>query len=169
MLLVRCNFAISTMLRFVHRFYGVWTVESYMTWYEVVRSFVRSFVRPSVRPFVRPSVRRSVAICTIVYYEQTAWPRSANFCIRVYTLTRYFRLQIFILQTIDVLDLLFKGQRFESSTLRSSAVIISQTVTYRTNVAVANTESRMWPFDLYINIWPWTILKVRVKNAHFRY
>ena len=45
------------------------------------------------------------------------------------------------------LDLHFKGQRFEWSTFGSSNVIISQTVTDCTNIAIANTESCMWPLD----------------------
>ena len=52
-------------------------------------------------------------------------------------------------------------QIFESSTLGMSDVIISQTLTDRTNVAIA--KSRMWVFGWYINIWPWPILKVSVK------
>ena len=62
-------------------------------------------------------------------------------------LTRYLRVPIFI-QILNVLDLHLNGKKFESSTLGSSKGILSQTVTDRTNITIANTESRMWPSRL---------------------
>ena len=81
--------------------------------------------------------------------------------------TRYVRLPTFI-QIINVLDLHFQGQRFESITLVSSQVIISKTVTDGTNIAISDTESDMWPLERHIYIWPCPILKVKVKIIHFR-
>ena len=75
-----------------------------------------------MRPFVRASVTKS----TITYREQTAGPRSANFCILI-QVTRYDRQPNFV-KIFNVLDLHFKGQRFESSTLGSPYVIISQKI-----------------------------------------
>ena len=69
--------------------------------------------------------------------------------------------------TTNIFDLHFIGQRFELSTLGSSNVIISQVVTDRTNNAITNIESRMWPFDWHIYILPWTIVKVWVKVMNF--
>ena len=69
----------------------------------------------------------------------------------VYMFTRTISLPIFI-QIVDVLDFYFKGQRFEWSTLGDSNVIMSQTVTGRTTIAIANTEIRIWPFDWHIYI-----------------
>ena len=39
-----------------------------------------------------------------------------------------------------------------------SSVNILQTVTDRTNISNANTESRMWPFDWHNYTWRWPIL-----------
>ena len=77
----------------------------------------------------------------------------------------YVRQPIFA-QIHKVLDLHFQGQRFESNTLGSSYGIILQTMTYRTNIAIVNTESHMWPLDWHVYIWPWSILKGRVKVMH---
>ena len=57
----------------------------------------------------------------------------ANICMFIATV----HLPIFI-QIVDVVDFHFKSQRFESSTLGSSDVIILQTVTDRANIAIAN-------------------------------
>ena len=46
----------------------------------------------------------------------------------------------------------FQGQRFESSSLASSHVIISKTVTDRTNIAIAKTGSHLRRFDRHIYI-----------------
>ena len=72
----------------------------------------------------------------------------------------------FLSTSFIVLELHFQGQIFESSTLGRSNMIISKAVTYRTNIAIANTDSRMWPLDLHIYVCPWFILKVRVKVIH---
>ena len=53
-------------------------------------------------------------------------------------LTTYHRMPIFI-KIVNVLDPHFQGQRFESRTLWSSNMIISQTVTDRINIAIVNT------------------------------
>ena len=47
-----------------------------------------------------------------------------------------------------------------------SAINISQTVTDKVNIAIANTESSMRPFNWHIYISPCPILKVRVKVMH---
>ena len=65
-----------------------------------------------------------------MYREQTAGLISAVSA-HVRRLTKYVSLQIFI-QIVNVLDLHFQDQRFESGTLASSYVIILQTVTNRT-------------------------------------
>ena len=62
----------SNHLWFFHRCYGV---ERCMP---AGSMFVRSFVRVAVRSCVRTSFCL-VTKCAITYYEQTAWPRSANF------------------------------------------------------------------------------------------
>ena len=76
-------------------------------------------------------------------------------------LSTYVRRTNFI-QNVSVLDLNCQGKKFESSALGSSCVIISQTVTDRTNIAIVDLESRMWPFHWYDYILPWVILNVSV-------
>ena len=66
-------------------------------------------------------------------------------------LTMVIRQPIFI-HIVNVLDLHFQGQTFELSTSGSLYVIILQMVTDRTNIASADTGSRMWPFDWHIYI-----------------
>ena len=85
-------------------------------------------------------------------------------CTYVCRFTGTVRLPIFI-QIDNVVDHNSKGKEFESSTLGSSNGIISQKVTDGTNIAFADTESRMWPFDWRIYIWNWSILKVMVKRC----
>ena len=60
-------------------------------------------------------VRSYVTKCTILYYEQTAGPRSTIF-VNICMLTGCVR-QPIVIEIVNVLDLRFKGQRFESSTL----------------------------------------------------
>ena len=55
------------------------------------------------------------------------------------TSIRYFHQSTFI-QMVNVFDLHFQGQRFESSTFERSYVIISETVTDWTQIAIANKE-----------------------------
>ena len=55
----------------------------------------------------------------------------------IYMLRKYVHSSIFI-QVVNVLDLHFQGQRLESSTLRSLYVVISQILTDKANIAVAN-------------------------------
>ena len=57
---------------------------------------------------------------------------------------------IFI-QIVNVVDLHFEGQRFKSSILGNSNVIISQTVTNMTNIDIANTSHQV-ASDLSIGI-----------------
>ena len=74
-------------------------------------------------------------------------PTSAHICTFLWT----DRLLIFI-QIVNVPDLHFKSKHFQSSALGSSNVIISQTVTDRTNIATASTESRIRPFDWHLHL-----------------
>ena len=68
----------------------------------------------------------------------------ANLC----RLMRYLCMQTFI-QIVNVLDLNFKGQRFKSNiSMASSKVIILQTVSNRTNIALANTYKSYVAFRL---------------------
>ena len=68
------------------------------------RQCVGWFVRSSVRPYVRTSFTK----CAIMYYEQTAGPKRANFA-KICILTRYTRPPIFI-QIVNGLDVYFQGQ-----------------------------------------------------------
>ena len=77
---------------------------------------------------------RNVRLCTANKRLDSEAPILAHSC----TLTMYVCLPIFI-QNLNVLDVYFQGQIFESSTLGSSYVIISQTVTDRANITIANT------------------------------
>ena len=77
--------------------------------------------------FVRYTVR-NVRSCTANKQSDLEAPVFARVCM----LTKYVRRQIFI-KNLDVLGFHFQGQIFESSTLGSSYVIISQTVTDRIN------------------------------------
>ena len=65
-------------------------------------------------------------------------PMSAYLCM----MTRYIQGSIFI-QIINVLHLRFQCKKFESNTQGSSYVIILQTATDRTNIAIANRKSPM--------------------------
>ena len=107
---------------FLHSSCGVGTVLSY----------VRTFVRSYVRTYILPS--RNVRLCT----TNKRLDQEALFFAHICILRRNHSLPIFI-QIANVLDLHFQGQRIESSTLGSSNVIISQTVTVRSNIAIANT------------------------------
>ena len=98
----------------------------------LVRSFVRSFVRTFGRAYVRPS--RNVRLC----FTSKRLNLVVHFFAHICKHTGYLRLLIFI-QIVSVPDLHFQGKRFESDI-------------DRTNIAIANTESRMWPFDLHIYI-----------------
>ena len=62
----------------------------------------------------------------------------APFAMNINTLTKQIHLPIFI-QIVSVLDFYFQGQRFELGAMGSSYVIISESVTYRANIANANT------------------------------
>ena len=85
-----------------------------------------------MRASVRPT--RNVRLCTAKKRLNLEAPIFAY----VWTLTRYVRVPIFI-RIVDVLDFHFQGQRFELSTLENSYVIISQMVSDRTHIAIANT------------------------------
>ena len=117
----------------------------------------------SIRMFARPCVglQQNVGLSTTNKRLDLDAPIFAD----IFSSTRYFRRPIFN-RIINVLDLYFLGQRFESSTLESSYVNISQTVTYRTNTAIAKTKTHMWSFDWHIYIWPWSNVKVRDKIGH---
>ena len=86
--------------------------------YQAVRTSVRESVRPS------PNARLQLDLDEKKMF--------AYVCVLVW----YVSQQIFS-QIVCVLDLHFQGKRFESSTSGSSYVIISQTVTDRTNIAFA--------------------------------
>ena len=61
-----------------------------------------------------------------------------------------------------------KYLRQSTSTFGSSYVIVLQTVTDKTNIAIANTESRMWPFNWYIFIFDIVHSKAQGQgHAHF--
>ena len=107
---------------------------------------------PAGRRLVRSSIRTSLTKRTIIYNEQTVGPRGSIFCTLMHV--DKIPLPADFHPNGHVLDLYVQGQRFELNTLGSSNVIISQTVADRTNIAIANTESRIWPFDWHIYIWP---------------
>ena len=79
----------------------------------------------------------------------------AQFPAYVCTLTSYLHLPIF-LQIVNVLDRNFKGKTFESNTLAKSNVIIPQTMTDVTSIAIAHAQKvacdlsiGIFAFDLY--------------------
>ena len=76
-----------------------------------------------------------------------------------------FHLPIFM-HIVNILDVHFQGQKFESSTLGSSYVIILQIVTDVTNIAIANKHKI--EYNLYIYIFPFDLglLKVKFKFMH---
>ena len=87
------------------------------------------------------------------YCEQTAGLRSANFCTYVW---------IFRFKSSTALTFSFKVKdwnqvRWEVQTWLSRK---------RWPMVIANLESCMWSFDWNNYIWPWLILKVRVKVMH---
>ena len=45
-------------------------------------------------------------------------------------------------------------------------ISILQTLTYETNITTANTEGHLWTCHWHTYIWPWPILKVKVKVMH---
>ena len=99
-------------------------------------------------PYGAGMVFLSFTICTIVYCEQMARPRGAIFC--VYMHVEKIPLPAKCQANCKHPWPTFQCQRFESSTLGSSNVIVLQTVTDMTKIAIANTESCMWPFDWHI-------------------
>ena len=109
-----------------------------------------------VRPYVK-----NVRLCTANKLLNVKYKFLKTYVVKLHPPT--------FVQIVNVLCLSFQGQRFEWSTLRSSYVIISQTVTDWTNIAIDNTESRMWPFDLHIYVWHWQILKVGVKVKYVKH
>ena len=83
-------------------------------------------------------------ICMYVtkyHREQTVETRSANFDRRM-PVEKYVHLLIFI-EIVNVSDLNYQYQTFESRTLGTSWVIIVQTATDTTDIASAKTESRL--------------------------
>ena len=89
------------------------------------------FVCLFVRTYVRPS--RNVRLCT---GNKMAGPRGAIFCIHMQDEKVHSHANFH--PNRQRLDLHFQGQRFASSTLGSSNMIIVQTVTDRSNIAIAN-------------------------------
>ena len=82
------------------------------------------------------------------YVPQTnGWTWKRQFFAYICMLTRYIHWSIFY-QIVNIIDLHFQSQRFESSKLGSSYMIILQMVTDRTNIAISNTGSHIWPFWL---------------------
>ena len=71
--------------------------------------------------------------CTVNKRLDLVAPIFAHIC----NLTCYLCLPILI-QIVNVIDLRFKGKKFELVTLGSSNMIISQKVTDRANIAIAN-------------------------------
>ena len=112
---------------------------------------------------------RPITKCTIMYSEQTAGPKVANFFPNKCTLARYYRLPIFV-QIVDVLDLLFKRHIFESSTRGSSKVIISQTLTDRTKLILSTHRKSHVTFGLaYLNLTLVQSKGLGQGRAHFYY
>ena len=101
------------------------------------------------------------AKCMIMYCEQMTGLGSVKFCVHLHV--DNFHSATDFRQNCQ---LHFQSQKFEQSTLGSLYVIISQTATYNSNIAMPKKGSHMWPFDKHIYIWYWPILKVRVKVIH---
>ena len=101
-------------MQFTHRSYGTLCMLA-------GRMFVRSFI----------GLSRNIRLCTTNKRLNLDGPTFAHLCTR----TRYVRRLIFI-QILNVLDLHFQGQRFESNTLASawvkSMVFVVTTETTRT-------------------------------------
>ena len=117
-------------------------------------SCVRSFVCVPVGP------SRYVWLCTVNKRLDVEAPIFAYIC----RLTSYVFLPIFI-QIFNVLDIHFKGQRFESSTSKVHKWLsckwwqIEQTLLLPTNRKL----HKAFP---YIYIWHWPIVKINVKVMH---
>ena len=87
-----------------------------------------------------------------MYCEQTAEPGNANFRTRMHV-DKYLRLTIFI-QIVNVLDLHFQSQKFESSILWSTYAIISQTVReIRQTLQLPTHKKSHASFGWHIYIW----------------
>ena len=129
---------------FTYRSYGVRMVY-------VRRSYVRLFVHPITK-------------CTIMYYEETAGARSTNFCTRVHVDKIHLPANFYPNPQCPWSS--FSRSKFKSSTFWRLNIIILQTVTDQTNIAIANTAIRMWTFNWHNYIWPWPILKITVKVMH---
>ena len=110
-------------------------------------------------------MRSSFTKYMIIYFKHTAWLISDSFCRHTHVDTVPPPAN-FHPNPHHPWYSFFKGQRYDSCTLRRSNVIILQTVTDRTNIAIANAQSCLWPFYWHIYIWPWPILNVMVKVMH---
>ena len=123
-----CRFHISDFSHHHHRMSSLLLLHRS---YGMVCMLARSMcLHAYVHPYLHPSWN---ILCSANKRLDLETPILANIC----TLIMYVRLPIFI-RIINILDLHFKGQRFESSTLRRLHVIISQLATDRTKIAVAN-------------------------------
>ena len=126
------------------------------------RTYVRRTHAPTsdVRTYLRPTYARTYVrnYATKFRRKQTPEPRRASF-LQTYTCWQSKYTCPFSSKSSKSLNLMFKV-RFESNTFGSSYVIISQTAS---NIAIANTESRMWPLHWNIYNWTWLILKVKVQ------
>ena len=96
-------------------------------------NIMRSYVLSSVRLFYNKK-------CAIMYYEQMPGARSATFCTHAHWQATFACQFSYDIKIINIPDPQFESQRFESSTLGSANMVISDTVTDRTNIAIANTK-----------------------------
>ena len=107
-----------------------------VSYYTVLsRRVVRYYaIVDSVRPYVRTKV-------TKCHQEQTTKPRRSSFG-RPIQVDKKMCLSIFI-EIVNVFDLHFQGQSFESNAMESSHVIMCHTVTDWTINDIADKRSRM--------------------------
>ena len=101
-----------------------------------------------------------------MHREWTAGTRSAIFLPRMHFGKVRLSVNFHRNEMVNVPNLYFNGRLFDSSTLWSSYMVISQTAADRTNNAIDNTESCKWYFNYHIYTWPWTILNVSVKDIN---
>ena len=92
-----------------------------------------------VRSFFRSSVRAPVTKSTMIHYEQTVEPRSANFRIQMHVANVPSPANFH--PNPNVLYFQFQGQRLESNTLASAYLKIELFCTYGREERTDNTDS----------------------------